>query len=125
MDRFIMILIFLSLCGLAATAQTGEDLKNSTWVRIMQNDTSVNYFTAKKDFTKFVAEYRMKEAQRDKEKRSTENDERLPNEEHLKSPEESAIISFQLWSKSIRPFVTADGKVMSLEQRMAIVNRRK
>jgi hypothetical protein len=126
MLRAPLILIFTLVCALFAKAQVSDDLKNATWVRIMQNDTSVNYFVAKKDFEKFRVEHRKVEAQKQaQEKKAAGNNDHRPNELHLEDPEEAAIMAFQLWSKSIRPFVGNDGKVMPIKQRMAIVNRRK
>ena len=126
MNRSIITVIFVSLCCLVATAQKGDDLKNATWIRIMQNDTSVNYFTAKKDFAKFVALHRKKEAEEKQEaKQTSKSTERIPEEEHLQDPEENAIMMFERWSKSIKPFVMRDGKVMPIEQRMALINRGK
>ena len=101
-------------------------LRNETWVRIMQNDTTVSYFTAKKDFTKFVAQYRKKEAEEKQgEKQPEKSTERIPEEEHLQNPEENAMMAFERWSKSIKPFVMANGKIMPVEQRMAVINREK
>ena len=125
MRRSIIILIFFSVCCLVATAQKHDNLKNATWIRIMQGDTTVNYFTAKKDFAKFAAQHRKKEAQEEKERQSEKNTTRVPNEEHLRDPEENAIMAFERWSKSMRPFVKANGKVMSIDERMAAINRQK
>jgi hypothetical protein len=126
MTRIALILIFSLVCTLFAKAQVSDDLKNATWVRIMQNDTSINYFVAEKDFEKFRVEHRKVEAQKQaEEKEAANNGEHRPNESHLEDPEQAAIMAFQWWSKSIRPFVGSDGKVMPIEQRMAIVNKRK
>jgi hypothetical protein len=126
MNKIAATLIFLLMCAFAAQAQVNDVLKNATWVRIMHNDTTVNYFVAKHDFAKFVAQHKKEEAQeRNKEKSTANAEERQPNEEHLKSPENAAIMAFQQWSKTIKPFVTADGKIMPVEQRMALVDKRK
>ena len=126
MNRIIITIICSTLCCLLATAQKNEALKNASWVRIMHDDTTVNYFTAKKDFAKFVAQHHKKEAEeKQEEKHTAKSTERIPNEEHLRDPEENAIMAFERWSKSMRPFVMANGRVMSIEQRMAVINRGK
>ena len=125
MNRIAISLIFLLMCTLAACAQKLDDkLANESWVRIMHNDTSVNYFIAKKDFAKFVAEHKKQEAEeRKSEHESARVGEEHPKEEHLRSPEDMMIQAFQQWAKSVRAFVTADGKVMPVEQRVAVVNK--
>ena len=111
--------------SLTASAQVKNKFQNESWVRIMQNDTSVNYFTARKDFAKFVAEYRKKEAKSQHTEKVVTKGEEHPHESHLKDPESAAILQFQRWSRSVQPFVTSDGKIMPVEQRMALVNKGK
>ena len=92
----------------------------------MHNDTTVNYFEAHRDFVNYLREYRKQQAEtQSKEPADAKSEEQHPQEQHLKSPEEAAIMDFQRWSKSIKPFVPPNGKIMTVEQRMAILNKGK
>lgn len=124
MKKNAVSVILFCVCTLALHAQQA-DLKNATWIRIMQNDTSVNYFVAKKDFAKFVSEYHRKELKEKQKEQDVVNTEEHRHEEHLKNPLWAAIMAFNQWSKNIRPFVSSDGKIMPIEQRMNLVNRGK
>jgi hypothetical protein len=126
MNRIAVTFIFLLMCTLAMHAQSAEELKKSTWMRMMlTNDTTLNYFEAKKDFAKFVAQHKREEALQRANEKAANNTERKPNEEHLESPEDAAIMAFKQWSKAIKPFVMANGKIMPVEQRLAVINKGK
>lgn len=99
-----------------------EKLKNESWVRIMQNDTSVNYFEANKDFAKFRKQHAKEEAR--EQKRLERKGVRVPNEPHLENKEELIMNSFVKWSRSMKPFVSEDGKIMPLEKRLELMNNK-
>jgi hypothetical protein len=126
MNKIALTLIFLLTCTFFAGAQTADNFKSETWYRIMHNDTTVSYFTARRDFVNYLREYQKREtAAQSTTQDSKPGAEQHAQEEHLKSPEEAAIMDFKLWSKSIKPFVTPDGKIMTVEQRMALMNKGK
>jgi len=119
-----IILLLVTLSVYSASAQDIDKIKNESWVRIMQNDSTVNFFKAQKDFAKFRAQHNKEAAKEEAERRKeVANGERKPNEPHLEDPEEAIMAAYQKWARSIKPFVTADGKIMPLEQRLAITQK--
>jgi hypothetical protein len=118
----ILLLAVFSVYG--AGAQGIDKVKNESWVRIMHNDSTVNFFKAQKDFAKFRAEHNKEAAKEDADrKKEVANGERRPNEPHLEDPEEAIMMAYQKWARSMKPFVTKDGKIMPLEQRMAVTQK--
>ena len=101
---------------LVSKAQT-EKLRQSKWIKIMENETTGNYFEADNDFQKFYASYLEKKSTTKEEQNNT-----APGEDHLESPVELFIASYLKWSIGIKPFVLPDGSIMPIEQRMIIIN---
>jgi hypothetical protein len=125
MRSFLLILFIISFSVICVKSQDLSRIKNESWVRIMQNDTSVNYFKAKKDYSKFRKAYKKHEAKEEKKRKKemAEKGEHFTYESHLENPEEMVMMRYEQWARSMKPFVTSDGKVMSIEERMKIVNR--
>ena len=116
MRTVIILLLIYSMSPLVSKAQT-EKLRQSKWIKIMENETTGNYFEADNDFQKFYASYL--------EKKSTTKEEQnnaATGEDHLESPVELFIASYLKWSIGIKPFVLPDGSIMPIEQRMIIIN---
>lgn len=117
----LFLLSFL-LFGLFTQAQiVSQKVRESTWARISANDTTVNYFVAQKDFEKFYSKY-LKEKNRE-ELRRARRQPASPQEEHLDSPEELLVSNYIKWSMAIKPFVNADGTIIPLEKRLAIIRQ--
>ena len=117
----IFLLPFL-LFGLFSQAQQApQKVRESTWARISANDTTVNFFDAQKDFEKFYTKY-LKEKNREELHRAR-REPASPQEEHLDGPEELLVSNYIKWSIAIKPFVNADGTIIPLEKRLAIIRQ--
>lgn len=118
-------LFIFSLSVFSMYGQNISKLKNQSWMKIMQNDTSINFFKAKKDYVKFKKVYKKQEAKQEAREKKDIPKHSPPNEEHLESPEASLMMAYEKWERSMRPFVTKDGKVMPVEQRLKMVQNKK
>ena len=116
MRKIILLLLIYSSAPLLVHAQS-QKLLQSKWIKIMQNETGANYFEADKDFEKFYTSYLKKQI-----KSKEENNNASPGEAHMESVEDLLIASYQKWSTGIKPFVRADGTIMPIEQRIAVIN---
>ena len=114
---FACLFILISLCR--GFGQEKDNLKKATWVRIMQNDITINYFTAQKDFSKFMAKHRKEEARKMKALKKAGQQ---PDEAHLEDEDEPLITAFVRWTQSVKPYVTKDGKILPVAQRVQIMN---
>jgi hypothetical protein len=118
-------LFIFSLSVFSLHGQNFNKLKNQSWMKIMQNDTSVNFFKAQKDYSKFKKAYKKEEARKEERERRNQLKHSRPNEPHLENPEENIMMAYENWERSMKPFVTKDGKVMPVEQRLKMVLKNK
>ena len=116
MKKIILILLIYSASPLFSHAQNQKILQ-SKWVKIMQHESSGNFIEADNDFQKFYTSYLKK-----KIKSKEESNGASPGEAHLETQEELMIAGYLKWSLGIKPFVRTDGTIMSIEERMAIIN---
>ncbi len=127
MKTFISTLFIFLFSVVCVKSQDFSKIKNQSWVRIMENDTSVNFFKAQKDYTKFRKSYLKREAKEEKKRKKemAEKGEHFTYESHLENPEEMVMMRYEQWARSMKPFVSSDGRVMPIEERMKIVNQKK
>ena len=85
----------------------------------MSNDSSYNYLEAQKEFQGFYTEF-LNEKKR--ELRKKQRNPASAEEEHLESPTELLVADFLHWTIAIKPFVRADGSIIPLSSRLAIIN---
>ena len=116
MTKIICLLLITSVFSLAGKAQQ-ENLRQSKWVKIMQNDATGNFLEAEMEFRKFYEAYRMQQI-----KKPDEENNASPVEAHLESQEDLWVASYLKWSMAVRPFVRADGTIIPIEQRIALIN---
>ena len=102
--------------------QVSQRVKRSKWVKIMDNDSSYNYLEAQKEFQVFYTEY-LKE--KNKEQIRRERSGSSSAEEHLENPTELLVAEYLKWSITIKPFVRANGTIIPLSGRLAIINDNK
>jgi len=121
--KYLPILFLALLVRMDSFAQDAGELKNQSWVRIMQNDTSINYFTAQRDYERFRTQWQ--ETERTAEPSDKIEEPRSPGEPRLEDPVEFTMQSYEAWQRSMQPFVTDDGKVMSIEKRLELVQGRR
>ena len=117
MRKIILLLLIYSALPILTNAQT-ERVMQSKWVKIMEDESSGNYFEAQIDFHKFYTSYQKK-----KVKSKEESNNASPGEEHIEGPVELLIASYLKWCIGIKAFVQPDGSIMPIEQRMAIINQ--
>ena len=98
--------------------QVPQRVQKSKWVKIMSDDSSYNFLEAQKEFQSFYSDY-LKE--RNKEQLRRERSKASPGEEHLESPVELLVADYLKWSIAIKPFVRADGSIIPLSGRLAII----
>jgi len=116
-------MILLLACSLQLSAQqVPQKIQRATWYRIMSNDSSYNYLDAQKEFQGFYKEYL---AEQRKEQRRRERNKATAEESHLESLTELLVADFLKWSIAIKPFVLADGTILPLSRRLAIVTETK
>lgn len=89
----------------------------------MSNDSAYNYLEAQKEFQNFYKEY-LNEKKREL-KRQQRNKTASEAEVHLESPTELLVADFLKWTIMIKPFVRADGSIIPLKERLAIINEYK
>ncbi|MEP7165676.1 MAG: hypothetical protein ABI741_13335 [Ferruginibacter sp.] len=122
MNRYCFSMILLLLCSSQLSAQqVSQKILRSKWVKIMSNDSSYNYLEAEKEFEGFYTDFL---AEKKKEQRKQRN-RSSAGEDHMESPAELLVAQYLRWSIAIRPFVKADGSIMSLSDRLAIINNNK
>ena len=115
--------MLLLICSFQLKAQqVPQKVQRSKWVKIMANDSAYNYFEAQKEFQSYYAEY-LKEKKREALRKQRNN--ASAEEEHLESLTELLVADFLKWSARIKPFVNADGSIMPLADRLAIINKYK
>ena len=88
----------------------------------MSNDSSYNFLEAQKEFQSFYTEY-LKEQHKEQVKR--ERNRSSSGEDHIESPVELLVADYLRWSITIKPFVRADGTIIPLSSRLAIINSSK
>ena len=115
MKKFILAIIIFLASTKYSSAQK-DNLQQSKWVQIMQNEMTGNFVEAEKDFLQFYNSYL-------KSKGIEERNESSSGEEHLESPTSLYISSFIRWSHAIRPFVREDGSIMTIVQRLVLINK--
>jgi len=119
MKKFIIVLLTANIFSLHLQAQDiPQSLKQEKWVKIMDNDSAANFLEADASFRKYYASY-LKE--KNKEENGKQNNNAPAEEEHMKSPEEFLIAGYLKWSINIKPFVLADGMIMPMARRLAII----
>jgi hypothetical protein len=117
MRKFILIvLLAMAFSAQVQAQQLPKALREEKWVQVMANDSAANYFEAEAAFQKFYTAWQAKEKA---EKAREAND--PVEEEQRKGPEEYCINAFLKWSVMIKPFVLPDGRIMSMSQRLAII----
>ncbi len=123
MKKYLALIIISLFTFTVAFGQNASRLKNQSWVRIMQNDTSINFFKAQKDYSKFRLVHEKEETRREsaRKKQELNNSDRLPNETHLEDPEESMMKAYEKWAMSMKPFVNSDGYIMPIEKRLDLI----
>ena len=114
-------MLFFSFFQLNAQ-QIPQKVQRSKWVRIMSNDSSYNFLEAQKEFQSFYTEY-LKEQHKEQVKR--ERNRSSSGEDHIESPVELLVADYLRWSITIKPFVRADGTIIPLSSRLAIINSSK
>ena len=124
MVKLFFTLIFLLFAIVQLNAQQiPQKVQRSTWVKIMSNDSAYNYLEAQKEFQNFYKEY-LNEKKREL-KRQQRNKTASEAEVHLESPTELLVADFLKWTIMIKPFVRADGSILPLKERLAIINEYK
>lgn len=117
MSKFIVITLLVMAFALPTQAQQlPKSLREEKWVQIMANDSAVNFFEAEAAFKKFHTRWMAKE----RAERGAEA-ENPAGEEHKKGPEEYLVAAYLKWSLTMKPYVLPDGKLMPLQQRLAII----
>src|SRR5262245_48063670 len=106
MFRFVISIFIFNFIIIHTDGQDFSRLKNQSWIRIMENDTSVNYFKAQKDYAKFRKAHLKEEAKEEKRRKKllAKNGEHFINEPHLENPEEAAMMRYERWARSMKPF---------------------
>lgn len=117
MSKFIVITLLAMAFSLQTQAQKlPKSLREEKWVQIMTNDSAMNFFEAEAAFKKFHTRWLAKEkAEREEEA------ENPASEEQRKGSEEYLVAAYLKWSLTMKPFVLPDGKLMPLQQRLAII----
>ncbi|MES2772616.1 MAG: hypothetical protein V4722_00435 [Bacteroidota bacterium] len=117
----LLTILFVTTQTSDITAQgISSKLKQAKWVKIMANDSLYNYFEAEAEFKKFHVSF-LKEKMREEKRRERKGS--SSNEEHLESPEELLVADYLKWAIQIQPFVLANGTIMPLVQRLAIIKQ--
>ena len=123
MKKYLLLIIIFFLTYTCAIGQNSSRMKNQSWVRIMKDETGVNYFKAQKDYSKFKNLHQKEEAKRieARKKQEAKAGVRIPNETHLEDPEEAVMMAYEKWAKSMKPFVDCKGNVMPIEKRLEMI----
>ncbi len=87
----------------------------------MSNDTAYNYFEAEQEFQLFYTVF-LNEKKREANKKRKKN---TAQEVHIESARDLLIADFLKWSAAIKPFVRADGSIIPISGRLAIINSAK
>lgn len=123
MNKHWLLILLILACSLQLNAQqVSQKIQRATWYKIMSNDSSYNYLDAQKEFQGFYKEY---QAEQKKEQRRRERNRSTAEESHLESLTELLVADFLRWSVAIKPFVLADGSILPLSKRLAIINENK
>lgn len=118
MKKLIAFILFI-LPFFANAQELPSKVKQSTWYKIMSNDSSYNYLVAEAEFQEFFTAHQQ---QKQRNAAQTNRNEQSAEEQHLKDPVESLIANYAEWSISIQPFVLKDGSIMPLKERLKIVS---
>lgn len=116
--RFFLMLFFCQVMQ-AKAQDIPAKIKQAKWVKIMNADSLYNYFEAEAEFQKFYTVY-LKEKKKEERKREKSNA-ASHEEEHLDSPVDLLVSEYFKWNVAIKPFVLANGSIMPLTQRLAII----
>ena len=71
MKKYLLLIIIFFLTYTCAIGQNSSRMKNQSWVRIMKDETGVNYFKAQKDYSKFKNLHQKEEAKRIEARKKT------------------------------------------------------
>ena len=115
-------MLLLCCCFQLNAQQIPQKVLRSKWVKIMVNDSSYNYLEAQKEFLSFYSGFLKEER---KEQLKKQRNKSSAEEVHLESPLELLVADYLRWSVMIKPFVKADGTIMALTERLAIINNSK
>lgn len=121
----LSVFLMFPLSVIYVHGQDLDKLKSQSWMKIMQDEASVNFFTAQKDYSKFKKAYIKDEAKKEAREKKKQLKHPTPNESHLENPEESLMMAYEKWARSMKPFVTKDGSVMPLDERLKMVQKKK
>lgn len=143
-EKLLASMIFMVVFQISATAQTVAPMQVPKWVTMME-DPKVNFFEAVKEYdsywlthTKPVKEAEVfealegkgtgKETAEDIEKMETERQQKLGPKLEGRALEEAEYLKyeskrFEKWMLEVKPWVQADGHILTYEERQAIWNK--
>jgi hypothetical protein len=128
---FILVLIFLTYVSPAQSSDRSKDkmyANNPVWIQMM-DDPNVNYFEIDRAFKTYFEHHEMPEGENEVIGESWEQ-ERIPSKRKqrkitIENKMRFAVKKYQLWREQMKPFVKADGSVMSSKERLDIWRKQK
>lgn len=121
MKKLLCLLLIAGTLSISSThaQDLPSKLKQAKWVRIMTDDSTYNYLEAEAEFQKFYAAFQKEKI---KEAKKRERSKSSAAEEHLETPMDLLVADYLKWCAKMQAFVLADGRIMPLAQRLAIIN---